>query len=749
VKRPSILLNEFAGWNPALLDHVELVDDGAALRLRLLPGVARPLTSGDGTFGGFTNPVGLAVDCLGRIYVLDIADCVVKRFDPCLQAFQVLPCVGGRGGEARRLNDPHGIAISGREDLFIADTGNWRVPVYSVKGLALRTVLGPYGVKRDANGIRIEVAAFTRTLAAAGTDCYAQRTAPDGVWVPYDVAVSASGWLYVADYGNGLIHVFDPHLCWRAAYDGSSATSPALTKPVRLALDQECRIYIVQEGADHVVVLDKEGEFVANIAAPEDVKGRFCSVAVAVDGQGDIHIVNQYAAGIAQYRLDDNECYCCVSQSSAPAAGSADLIFDLQGNPIAVSGIQVVQLPAAAIYEPEGTFVTDALDSRVYRCSWHRVVMQAAIAVGTQVSVETFTAEDKKTPLEVLGLPDERWTSSATNSTVGDCHWDCLVQSPPGRYLWLRLKFFSDGQNTPCIDWLRIFYPRASSLQYLPAAYSDDGPSRQFLDQFLSIFDTLRDGIGGLIGRIAAYFDPMATLANPKHAGDTDFLSWLASWVGLTLDRHWPEARRRKLLKNAWKLYNLRGTPAGLRLHLQLYTGIEPQILEHFKLRRWLSAGSVQLGDQSTLWGADVVNRLQLDVHAQLNTVQLIDTGDPATDPFSKEAYQFTVFVPQRGQISIDPQADALQQQTVQRIIEMSKPAHTLGYLQMTRPRFRVGIQAFIGKDTVVGSYPNKVVESQSKLGYDSTLGQAPEEQGAPAMRVGRSTRIGANTLLN
>jgi len=129
--------------------------------------------------------------------------------------------------------------------------------------------------------------------------------------------------------------------------------------------------------------------------------------------------------------------------------------------------------------------------------------------------------------------------------------------------------------------------------------------------------------------------------------------------------------------------------------------------------------------------------------------VQLIDTGDPLTDPFSKEAHQFTVFVPQRGEIAIDRQADALQQQTVQRIIEMSKPAHTLGYLQMTRPRFRVGIQAFIGKDTVVGSYPNKIVESQSKLGYDSALGQSPDEQGPPAMRVGRSARIGTNTLLN
>jgi phage tail-like protein len=747
MQQPSILLNQFAGWRAALLDHLELADAGAALRLRLLPGVARPLTDASGDLGGFTNPVGLALDGLGRLYVLDGADCIVKRFDPCLQSFQVLPCVGGCGSLPRELDQPHGLAISCREDLFIADSGNRRVPVYSVKGLALRATLGPLDVKRDAGGITVRPAAIDRQVPQNAT-CLPTTSVPATTWVPYDVATSASGWLYVADYNNGMIHVFDAHLRWRCAYDGSSATSPQLSKPVRIVLDKESRIYVVQQGSNHVVVLDRHGKFLANITAPEDVTGRFCPAAIAVDDQGDIHITNQYSAGILQYEVDESGCYCCVSCSSTPASGSADLVFDLQGNPVAVSGKQVVQLPAAAIYEPAGMFVSTVLDSRVYRCPWHRVVMQAAIAAGTQVTVETFTAEDAKTDVEVLGLPDDRWTVSATNSTVGECHWDCLVQSPPGRYLWLRLRLQSDGQNSPCIDRLRVFYPRQSSLQYLPGAYSDDAVSRRFLDQFLSIFDTLRGAIGERITDIAGLFDPMATPATLRKPGDTDFLSWLAGWLGLTLDRHWPEERRRELLKNAWRLYRLRGTPAGLKLHLQLYTGIEPQILEHFRLRRWLNAGSARLGDQSALWGADIVDRLQLDVHAQLDTVQLIDTGDPLTDPFAKEAYQFTVFVPTRGQISADPQADALQQQTVQRIIEMAKPAHTLGYLQMTRPRFRIGIQAFIGKDTVIGSYPDKVLEGQSKLGYDTTLGRSPDQQGPPGMRIGNSTRIGAGTLL-
>jgi phage tail-like protein len=744
----NILFSKLAGWPRILMDHMELVDGGASLRLRLLPGAARPLSDVDGTFGGFSNPAGLAVDCQGLIYIADSGDNVIKRFDPCLQSFQVLPCIGGEGNEPQQLSGPRGIAISGRNDLYVADTGNWRVQVFSIKGLALRKILGPFVVDRSSGKVELQCAPLTRGVPSTGVACDASSfTPPQGIWKPSDVAVSCTGWLYVADYNNGLIHVFDPHLFWRGAYDGASANSSAVHRPVRIALDSKCRIFVVQEGADHVMVLGEDGKFISDLSAPEDAKGSFCPIAVAVDEQDNLHIIDQCTLSILQFQETSSNDFCCVSKSAPAPAMITDLVFDRQGNSIVAGDSTIMQMPARAIYEPEGTFISDALDSRIYRCPWHSVLMHAAIAVGTQISVETLTAEDTKTAPEMLGLADERWTPSAVNSTVAQGEWDCLVQSLPGRYLWLRLKFHSDGKFTPCVDRVRVYYPRASSLQYLPAVYQQDEPSRKFLDQFLSIFDTLWAGIGYRLTNIAALFDPMATPATAKNPADTDFLTWLASWVGLTLDRHWPEERRRNLLKNAWKLYNLRGTPEGLRLHVQLYTGIEPQVLEHFKLRRWLYAGSARLGDQSALWGAEVVDRLELNVHSQLDTVRLIDTGNPLTDPFARDAHQFTVFVPQAG-APLEPQSEALREQTIQRIISMAKPAHTLGYLKMTRPRFRIGIQSFIGKDTVVGIYPVRIVEGQSKLGYDSALSQSAEEQGPPAMRAG-TARIGSTTLIN
>jgi phage tail-like protein len=716
--QPFILLNKRAGWRGALLDSVHLADGGCALQLAPLPGAATPLNGAAGTFGGFTNPIRLAIDRLDRIYILDAADCLIRRFDPCAGSFETLPCVGGKGGAPRQFRNPNGLAISARNDIYIADTGNRRIQIFSIKGLALRAIL-----------------TTPETLKA---------------WDPRDLAVTRDGRLYVADYLNGLIHVFDAAGCWRKSFDGSGPNTPPIAKPVRIALDAECRIYVIQEGVDSILVLNRHGAYEAAITSPDDLYGRFCPAAVAVDSNGDIHVTDRFQPFLQQFEAGSWRRKC-GSQPAAPLSTSSlrDLLFDASGNPVVISGNQVLQMTAAAVFDSDGSFTTDALDSRIYRCPWHRVVMHCLIPAGSQITVETLTAEETMAADEVALLPDSRWTTSATNSATGESDWDCLVQSPPGRYLWLRLAFHGDGHVTPCVDNLKIYFPRASSLQYLPSVYSQDEPSRAFLDQYLSIFDTVFGGIGNRIGRIAHYFDPMAAPVKQKNPGDTDFLTWLAGWLGLTLERHWPVRSRRLLVKNAWKLFKLRGTPAGLRLHLKIYSGVEPQILEHFKLRRWLFLNQTRLGDSSALWGADIVNRLQLDVHAQVGMAQLIDTGDPLHDPFYKDAYQFTVFLPLTGAAAQDPAQAALRKQTVERIIEMSKPAHTQGYLKMTRPLFRIGVQSYVGMDTVVASYPARSVEGQSELGRDSVIGSSPGEAGPPDIRVGATSRLGSAARIN
>lgn len=560
--------------------------------------------------------------------------------------------------------------------------------------------------------------------------------------MPWDIVLTNRNWAYVSDYANGLIHVFDPRGGWRAAYDGHGPQTPALVKPTRMAIDQQGRIYVIQEGLNYVVVLGADGTLIGTVEQPGDLTGRFCPVAVAVDVHGNLCLSCCLTQKVYFYQPDSDGGWCkfrcCGSVAGSGIAES--MVFDRSGQALFANGAcGVCELSPQAAYPSTGHFYSAALDSKTYRCIWDRVSMHGTVPAGSALRVDTFTSESEKKPDEIANLPETRWSTGQVHTSTTAKEWDCLIQSPPGRYLWLRLTLTGNGAVSPEIEKVKIYYPRSSSIKYLPAVYRADPNAGDFLDRFLSIFDTLRGKTNGTITDIARYFDPSATPANMPGKGANDFLAWLAEWLGMTLKNGWPVTKRRALLKNAHRLYALRGTPEGLRLYIKLYAGVEPRILESFRLRRWLSVDNSTLGNNSIVSGESPMNRLQIGTNSIIGGFQLIDYGDPKLDLFNKYAYQFLVVVPRW------PGASDADQQSLEQIIEMAKPAHTVGQFQWAEPRLRIGLQALIGVDTVIGKYPVGVIEGQGKLGYDTVLGTPGKASG---MEVGRRSTIGCNSVL-
>ena len=512
-----------------------------------------------------------------------------------------------------------------------------------------------------------------------------QRHADDQPWRPFDVAVRCDGRILVTDAAHGEVHVFSA-AGTRLAVWTEEEPGIRLAPTTDLAVDAEGRAYVVQEGRDHVAVFDRDGTLFRRMVRTDDVKAE----------------------------LDPG---CRVR-------------YDRLGRPI---DRPAPTLPAT------GTFVSAALDSGSYRCEWHRIVLDSSIPSGASVRVESFTSEAERPSEDVAALPDEVWRTRQLHGKQGDGSWDCLVTSPPGRYLWLRLTL-RGGVDTPRVRKVAIAFPRETSMRFLPAVYGEEPESRDFTARFLSIFDTTRDALAARVDGIASLFDPRSTPAGDTSDGGKDFLSWLGSWLGLTLDRSLPVSRRRELVRNAHRLYDLRGTPEGLRLHVELVTGATPMVLEHFKLRRWLWLDAARLGQSSIQWGGGVVRRLQLDRFSRIGSFQLVDGGDPLRDPFHVYSHRFTVFVPAtRG----------VRREVVQAVIEAAAPAHTLGRAELVQPMLRIGVQSLLGLDTVVGAYPNNVREGEAQLGRGTVLGGSPDEATRPTLRVGRRSRIGSTTLLD
>ena len=104
-------------------------------------------------------------------------------------------------------------------------------------------------------------------------------------------------------------------------------------------------------------------------------------------------------------------------------------------------------------------------------------------------------------------------------------------------------------------------------LAYLPGIYHTD-----FMARFLAIFESILTPVEWTVDNFDLFLSPRTAPAG--------FLPWLANWYALSFDATWSEAKRRKLLAEAPRLYARRGTRWALARVLEIYTGREPEIVE-------------------------------------------------------------------------------------------------------------------------------------------------------------------------
>jgi phage tail-like protein len=698
------LLNSRVGWHVSELDDV--ASAGGRLGLVIVPGSGRLLNEPSGSFGGLVLPGNAAAAADGSLYLLDAAGGALKRFDPCACVFQRIPCLGGIGAAPRQVQDPHGIGICSG-NLFVCDTGNHRLQVFSVFGFVLRDVWEP--------------------PASAGLG---------NRWQPYAVAFDDRGRVFVSDPANGCIHRFHPTGRWQGKLDGFG--------DVRwITFDCLDRLYAVVQGESSVRICDRRGTLLGRAAGPGDVAGCFPKTPVPVDAHGDLVL----------------SAVCKPSGSSG--------VFDPAGSPLASPPPD-----PPLLFKTSGTYWSEALDSQFYRCQWHRIVLCGAVPDKTSVYVSTYTSEIQLALDQIQALPESSWATSRVGPTGGR-EFETLIFSGPGRYLWLRLTLAGNGGATPAVESIRLEYPRISLSRYLPAVFAEDPNGADFTDRFLSVFDTPLRGVEHRIDYEASYFDPRSAPATAPPGG-IDFLSWLASWIGVTLDRQWPVEQRRNVVRQAGRVQCIRGTRLGLWKELLLLLGMEPEavccpddqpktacvprplncapspkkccawqppelILENYQLRRWLFLGAGRLGDDAVLWGRRIINRSQLGTNAQLGVSQLLTTPDPFHDPFLAYSNKFTVFVPASFGTSDQ------KRRSLVNLLEAEKPAHTQYRIEYVAPRMRIGFQSMIGLDAVVGRYPSGFYLG-NRLGRDSVLSGAPV-QGGPAFEIGRTSRIGRGQL--
>ncbi len=625
------------GWRTSATNSTQIFDDAQLGGLRLGDEYATAIlpTEPSGTFGGVTRPTGLAVGPDGRLFLADPGHHRILTYTTHEGAF--VPLWDARTTsppDPYTLRKPRGIAISHDGDLVIADSAHSRVIVYTWPGLAVRHIL------------RI----------------------PGGE--PWDLAYDARGHLYVADAARKRIHRFDR--LWRRDpdYDGGAG---ALVRPKHLAFDAEGVLFVLDESPRQIVALDPRGH-----PMPETDGALFA--------RGFPPALTLDEEGLWLPQADRPNC---------PALFLVGLDVNRRGW-LAGTTLPLLARPSGVTYPRSGRYVSKALDSEIYDCAWHRLVLDADVPEGALLAVRTLTAPTKLEDARVASLPDDRWSPELI---IGPNDWtEVLIQSQPGRYLWLTVELNGNGQVTPLIRAMVLYAPRASSLAYLPPVFREDAVSADFLDRFLSYFDTVFAEIESQVDRFTGYLDPDGVPSG-------EFLTWLGSWFDLKFLAQWTDATRRAFVRRAIELYRLRGTVRGLQEILRLHTGLrapQPVIVEHFRLRDYearhaqidsLVAGTPYLAGRSLM---------------------------PGEGEF---AHHFTLALPNQ----VVPDAEALA--TIRHLLDVQKPAHTHYEIRVVAPGVRIGCQSTIGVDTVVGSYPGAPLGGL-KLAQSGRLAAGPPRLG-------------------
>jgi outer membrane protein assembly factor BamB len=148
-----------------------------------------PLGSADGTgsAGRFHWPVSVAVDSSGNAFVADNTNHTLRKVTPEGVVTTLAGSAGSPGtangtGSAARFNQPYGVALDSAGTIFVADNGNHTIRKVTQAGV-VTTLAGSPGSAGSANG----------------TGSAARFSSPTGV------AVDSAGNVVVADNGNHTI----------------------------------------------------------------------------------------------------------------------------------------------------------------------------------------------------------------------------------------------------------------------------------------------------------------------------------------------------------------------------------------------------------------------------------------------------------------------------------------------------------------------------------------------------------------
>lgn len=180
---------------------------------------------GPGTGVYFKKPSGMSTDSQGNLFVADAGNNMIRKISPngyvTHFAGKISPSYSDGSGSTASFDNPVGLFINEKNDVFVADSGNYAIRKISTSGLVStviknkpHAISAPTGVYLDKNDqlyftetgygwIYKQNSAGNLMQLASGTSL---GQFSGMFWFkPYQILVDNKGYIYVADAGNHRI----------------------------------------------------------------------------------------------------------------------------------------------------------------------------------------------------------------------------------------------------------------------------------------------------------------------------------------------------------------------------------------------------------------------------------------------------------------------------------------------------------------------------------------------------------------
>ncbi len=268
------------------------------------------------------------------------------------------------GVDENNAGEPHGIAVGGDNNIYVADSLLHQVHVFNSHGERIRSfgspgqaegqMLAPFGIAVDNTGsiyVTERENHRVQTFDPEGNPLFSwgeEGIEPGQFYAPFGVTVDTEGYVYVADGGNNRVQKFDSNGNFITMWGTYGEEPGQFYAPFGVTVDTEGYVYVADWGNDRIQKFNADGNFITMWGGYGQEPGQFYApFGISTDMAGNVFIAERGNHRVQKF--DSNGNFITMWGSAGKGEGEFN-------NPTAIT-----------VSPQQEIFITDSQNNRICR----------------------------------------------------------------------------------------------------------------------------------------------------------------------------------------------------------------------------------------------------------------------------------------------------------------------------------------------------------------------------------------------